>query len=313
MLDFALRRTGVTASEVATACGLNPWGSPHDLFLEKLGRGKPKEDNPGMKRGRRLEQYILQTLHEDLGRPIVSNSEQVSVVSKRNPLVIATPDGYALEHNGLPPAVVEVKSPGMRTLRQWTHPDEMADGIPAYYWPQVLWQMYACEMDHAIFAGLIPGEDIWIYHLTFNRKLFDALLARVEKFWGYVQRQEPPPSPPLDFVNTWYKQAGQELANDESVNDAARELARLRAVMKDAKESADRLEVSIKEAIGTGAGVEGSWGRATWKQVKSSAKTDWESLAKDLKPSGEMVNRHTTIKPGYRRFLLKLKGEENVE
>jgi hypothetical protein len=46
---------------------------------------------------------------------------------------------------------------------------------------------------------------------------------------------------------------------------------------------------------------------ATWKQNKPSRRTDWKALAAELNPPQELVERHTTEKPGARVLRLKTK------
>jgi hypothetical protein len=79
-------------------------------------------------------------------------------------------------------------------------------------------------------------------------------------------------------------------------------------------------ENRLKDFVGDCAGMEGDWGKITWRKAKDSAITDWKSSYKALcefaHDKGLIFNdddfsgKFTTIKPGSRRWLPKFtKGD----
>ena len=86
--------------------------------------------------------------------------------------------------------------------------------------------------------------------------------------------------------------------------ELARELFRIRAEYESLEAKKKALELFFKERIGEHHGLEGI---ATWNTTKPSLVTDWESVAKELSPAAELIEKHTTTKPGTRRFLFKFK------
>jgi hypothetical protein len=65
----------------------------------------------------------------------------------------------------------------------------------------------------------------------------------------------------------------------------------------------------LTASIGDAEGIEGAFGKVTWKAGKDVARTDWKGLVAELNPAPEIVSRFTTIEPASRRFLPSFKKE----
>lgn len=64
------RRKGIGGSDAAAICGLSPWESPIGIWLQKLGKAPPKEENESMRQGRDLEEYVAQRFTEASGKKV---------------------------------------------------------------------------------------------------------------------------------------------------------------------------------------------------------------------------------------------------
>ncbi len=64
------RRRGIGGSDAAAILGLNPWVSPFDVYLDKLGLSDPKPDTEAMRQGRDLEEYVAQRFVEATGKEV---------------------------------------------------------------------------------------------------------------------------------------------------------------------------------------------------------------------------------------------------
>lgn len=58
--QLAKRRTGITSTDIAAICGLNPYKSPMAVYLDKIGKPLEVEQTEGMFWGLALEPLLLQ-------------------------------------------------------------------------------------------------------------------------------------------------------------------------------------------------------------------------------------------------------------
>src|SRR5690606_29968470 len=58
------RRRGIGGSDIATIAGVNPWSSPVELYLDKLGELPERPETDAMRFGKRLEQVVADEFAE---------------------------------------------------------------------------------------------------------------------------------------------------------------------------------------------------------------------------------------------------------
>lgn len=138
---LAVRRTGVTATQVAKA-------ATDSGFAETVGEimnPTTIDDNPYMKFGRDNENWIVLDLKARFG--IMPNSWVIASEDER--WRMATPDGLSLDHTVL----AEVKTTG----KDWGDYSK----VPIHYRRQVQWQLYVAgkQAEACIFAWLLRTED----------------------------------------------------------------------------------------------------------------------------------------------------------
>jgi putative phage-type endonuclease len=287
----ALRRKGVTGSELAVILGMTPdsWGSPQDIWEDKLGiTDFDLEETYHMKRGRYLEAGIREWLADETGLKIVGSEELGGVhgtlVHPDYPLVIATPDGAAYDKDSMV-AAVEIKSPNWGA--GWEAPEVRRDGIPGHYLPQVTWEMAVLGVQKCIVGALLFGNLV-VYEVPFSSALFMVLLDRARKFWRYVETRTPPPvtsgsSAVKNWLERYYKQGERDEENLlPSTDDIEDHIFKLKLAEENVKASTDMADLArnkIREFIGENDGVVGPWGKITWKtNAKGSRvfRTNWK-------------------------------------
>jgi putative phage-type endonuclease len=325
-----IRKKGVTGSEIATLVGLNAYRSPQELWEEKLGmreRDLSLDDNPNIERGVFLEPALLAWTEKRVGYTVTPNSE--TFVSEKNPLIIATPDGFGFPgQNFQGRQVVEVKAPGPRSYENWGDPEEVPDSIDVAYIPQVQWEMAATDAQDAIVSTLIGGQ-LRVYRMQRSQPLIDTLTKRAEAFWACVEHQDPPP---LDFTRSverdWLKkhlanQKSDEMreygsAEAESIEDDIQKFLAAKLELDAAEEKLAQVKSFLQFFVGDAAGFTTPGYKVTWKQAKGSWKTDWKrflaTLNKALPQHVDLFER--TLKDcdyessGSRRFLVSPKKEK---
>lgn len=124
------RRSGVTATDIVTILGLNPYGSEYALFWEKLGKLPPWEGSPRTDLGLALESYVRTKMSAKLDTEIANGGLWRS---GDRPWQMSTPDGLVPWPDAAEP--VDYKT--------WDDHDRAAweDGVPPRVRAQVLWQM----------------------------------------------------------------------------------------------------------------------------------------------------------------------------
>jgi len=133
------RRKGITATDITTILGLNPYQSPYGLWWEKTSPDTPQPDPPTRRQliGQRNEPGAVEDWEAE--HPEYVTHEAGLYRSADRPWQMATPDRLVQEGPGGTSrrlvAVLEVKSWADADKRFWD------DGPPPRVRAQVLWQM----------------------------------------------------------------------------------------------------------------------------------------------------------------------------
>src|SRR5512139_912790 len=88
------RSNGIGGSDAAPICGLSPWKSAYQVWLEKRGEADgPQQDNEPMFWGRTLEPVIRQRYADVTGRTVTVPNE--ILVHPKYDWMLASLDGIA--------------------------------------------------------------------------------------------------------------------------------------------------------------------------------------------------------------------------
>jgi putative phage-type endonuclease len=189
--QLAERARGLGATDVATAAGVNPYQTPYELYLTKIGELDPEATiddaaRARMERGHRLEDVALawDRDHQAERTGVYEPYERVkrTVWHPRLPFVFCHPDARRTPWRSTR-RLVEVKT----SARPWK------DGVPRVTDAQVQVQM-ACTGAKAVDVVLLtfdgPPERFVVER---DEELIDALERVASAFWGRVERKDPPP------------------------------------------------------------------------------------------------------------------------
>lgn len=200
--------------------------TPRKIWLSKKGLLKDdgKANNPDILRGIKHEDAIRELAEKNLGQKAISMcAEHDSVPHFRVSFDGILGDGRPLE----------VKAPSWRVFQKIKN-----DGIPPYYYPQVLYQNFIAGKDEGVFiAGLIDESRgvITDHHMEVipsSQAFLSAMLRVADFFWEtYVEGDEAPPLVAQLDVDTrddetWaalaaeYKEAMEAVAFAKEVLDA---------------------------------------------------------------------------------------------
>ena len=332
MKDFD-RRSGIGGSEVASILGENPFESPLDVYLRKLGLVEERQLNENMRWGTVLEEPIAQ---EYARRNQVQLANPDTVIDKKKPFFFVSPDRFILpfkQFDVIPVKNVtdkiwkiediqkglEIKTAGIHTASKFG--EAGTDDVPPAYLIQMMWAISITAIPVWDLAVLIAGQEYREYQIKKNSELIGGLREAAEKFWvDNVMKK----TPPLPEGTAREREAISRLYPDNigEFRDATDEDLEWINLLRDARDEMDKLQVSkltaennIKLSIGDHDGliipeVFGG-GKITWKKTKGRVKVDYKGLADQFDPSEELIQRFTNITDGHKMFLVPRKWKDN--
>lgn len=193
------RGDGVGGSEVAGVCGESRYDDPLAVWKAKVGqrRGDAAEnvENEHMARGKRLEPVARRHYESLMGW----QSPPLCVIDDQHEFIRCSLDGLRTPSDDL---VLEIKSPGDRnhekSLRLVDEPSLFRSLIPHYYC-QVQYQLMITGAKAAHFVSYNESPQFGPNRFALVEVPADAAYQQfvreaVIDFWGYVEREEPPPS-----------------------------------------------------------------------------------------------------------------------
>lgn len=219
---LAARKTGIGSSDAAAVCGLSPYRSALEVYLDKTGQLADREPSAPMRWGLRLETAIAAAYEEETGRRL--ESAPAILRHDDHPWMLASIDRLATEDG----RIVELKTAraALSATNVYIGPSmdwgpAGTDQVPEGYLIQVHHQMAVSGIDRADVAVLIGGQDFRVYELARNERLVANLLEIEAAFWQQVLDRRPPdpawshPSTP-ELIRAMYKVAeGQEVTLGE--------------------------------------------------------------------------------------------------
>jgi hypothetical protein len=298
--DLALRKTGVTGSEIwDLICG-----DKLTLWARKVGLINDDYDTYVMRRGTALESGMRNLYRQETGYMV---EEVGTIVHPKDPLIICTPDGAVFRHyKETPFAALEIKVPTPPTYHEWG--ESHTDQIPIMYVGQTLFESAVLEVKETqVCADL--GTRLGVYEVPFDPEAFGILQTYVHKFWRdyVVTKKAPEPSGSADDMETVRKltpfaKYDNHIKADGELLTLVGEYRKARKAREMAEKYEDRLKGELMLHIDEHPGLIGEFGRIDYKNNKPSSNTDWHAVCNDLHASDELIQKHTQIIPGPRVF-----------
>ncbi len=311
--QLKLRLTGVGASEVAAVCGLNPYRSLLSVYMDKVGLSEYGPESPASEWGNRLEAVIAAKYSEKLAEEglILSRHSGETFRREDKTWMLCTPDGLVRSNENFHIVRgLEIKTAGFRQAWKW---GDEEDSVPEPYLLQCAWSMAVMDVPRWDLAALIAGQDYREYVINRDMELEESLIKIVGEFWEHVLDKSPPEP---DASESAKKALGQIYHGDEpTLLEATADAQEWAFKLKEAKAAAAKIgeeqmlaENNLKYIIAEHAGLEGVFGRITWKRSKDGQTTNWKEVAKELGAPDSVITKHTSTKPGSRRFLTRWAG-----
>lgn len=332
---FLERRQKVLgATDAAGVLGISPWSTPLKVYHDKVDP-IPEDDQPSLPMwlGLRLEDVVAELFTARTGLKVRSDNRHH--VHPEDTWL-----GCHLDYRvwGKPDEIVECKTQSYR--HGWG--DDGTDDIPVYYWTQAQHELLVTGARVVHFAVLFGFQDFRTFRIERDETFLETWRAAARDFWhDHVLARVPPPLMGDEFsrrvVSARYPDHDSELRRVPPERELV--ILQLRDEMAKLKEQelhVEALKNRVKDLIGPNAGVEGPWGKVTWKTIRDRVIVEWEKVADVYAGAIREVLDHvnpgdddeavrtlaaaqaaldaapslyTRIEPGYRRIDVRFKKE----
>lgn len=315
------RLTGLGGSDLGAILGLNPYRTPHDVWLEKTRRHTPEVDGIHLRHGQWNEQFIADEYTRATG--LRTQRYNAMLRHPEAPLIghvdrLVIPEGaktasYKSEIRtdlGLECKTASAFAAGRDS--EWGPAG--TDQVPQGYLLQIAGYQALTGCERWDLAALIGNSDLRIYHFTRDRELESYLLEEASRWWRdyVVADTPPPPSSELEARQRWPGHTpGKVLDADPTLYTDLTMLARLKAEIRAKEKEEQALKDRILPALADAEVV--AWAGKeimTYRANKASDKTDWKALADELlrgfapEDRARYLADYTTTQPGARVLRL---------
>lgn len=252
------RGKSIGGSDASAIVRLNEWVSPYSLWADKTGRLPPKTDNEAMRQGRDLETYVACRWEEATGKKV----RRCNAILKNSiyPFAHANIDRDVVGED----AGLECKTTSILRLKEFKGGE-----YPAAYYVQCVHYMAVTGAARWYLAVLVLNQGFYHYVIERDQAEIDALMAAEQTFWGYVERDEPPPVDgsvaTSDALETIYQESASGSADLFGLEDALTGYLSAKAALKQLQAEVSKHENTIKERLGEmESGLCGKY-RVSWK------------------------------------------------
>lgn len=300
---YAIRRTGVTSTDIAAILGISPYRSEGDVAREKL-TGEREEPDAATARRFRLGHALEDVIRgEDVAEHgIALRRVNRFIVDPNRPRLMTSLDFERVGER----TIVEAKS---GSGRAWEH------GLPEHVEAQVRWQMGVARYPRVHVAALRFGTTLDCYDLDHDEATFAGLVVIAEDFLRRLDAGGPFAENRDSTRRAWPVDDGDVIDADAELAEAVLALVETRKRKEEVEAKEDALLTAIQTRMGPAAMLRGPGWRVTWKRSKDSEVINYKPLALDAlglldaTTIDELTARHTETRPGTRRFLIKMEDE----
>lgn len=303
---LSVRKQGIGSSDAATACGLNPYKSQLELWMEKTGRdgnlpkSDPHDEESPTYWGNILEPIVAAHYTKRTGRRVRRINAVLQHPDPTLPWMLANIDREVTGSSEV--QILECKTAGINGARLWK------EGVPEYVQLQVVHQLAVTGKQAADVAVLLGGQHLEIHRIERDDRLIARLIELERHFWHYVETDTPPPADGSESADQalrclYPEDDGQavDFTDDRNLSAAFADWLSVRQSIAEAEKLEAKLKQSLQQAMGPATKASFETGSVTWKKAKDSVVLD---VTRMLQDHPEFQERYALTKPGSRRFVV---------
>lgn len=166
------RKQGITGTDASSICGLNPYKSAVQVFVDKTTEEVEEFDNESMRQGRDLEAYVAERFCELYEKKV--RRVNAICISDEYPFMLADFDRVIVGEK----AGLECKTVSAYSADKWS------DGkIPLHYQLQCQHYLAVSGYDCWYIAALILGKEFIVHKIERDEELIRNLITIEKRFW----------------------------------------------------------------------------------------------------------------------------------
>lgn len=295
-----LRKEGIGGSDASAVCGVSRWGTPYQVWAEKVNPSPVAEDEDTEPQlwGKILEVPVREEFARRTGLEVHTMNKMVRSVE--HPFMLANVDGITGPYGEFD-GVYEGKT--TRYADQWAVADDGSVTVPIEYVIQGMHYLAVLGLPTLHYAVLIGGQQMRIAEVELNENLVADLIDIEDAFWQSVLNREPPAVSGADvdtLKKRWTPSVGKTVELTGTMYTTLKVRAQHKAIIKANEESVKAIDAELMSFMGDA--EEAIWQgetAITWRQDKVG-RLD----GKGLRAAYPEIAAEHTGKPG-RRFLPK--------
>ena len=292
------RKNYIGGSDLGAICGLNPYRTALDVYLDKTSDDIACETSPAMRWGTLLEDTIAKEYAEVTGQTI--EIEPNTIYHPEYEFLGANIDRWV----GDKEYVLECKTAGFTRGKEWG--EEGTDQIPESYLVQVAYYAAICAVPKVDIAVLIGGQDFRIYTYKRNKELEEKLIKIACNFWyNHIEKRIPPKCVNTrDTFNLFPQSNYHEIVAEDNIIEKLEELKMAKLAEEQIQETIEKLKVEIQEFMRDYDLLIDNQGNviATWKNTAPRSFFDLKRFKEEAK---ELYLKYTNYTKQSRVFLIK--------
>ncbi len=271
-----IRKGYLTGSDVGAVCGMNPYKSAMQVYLDKINPEIAVMDNEAMRLGRDLEDYVARRFMEETGKKV--RKTNAMYIHDQYSFMMANIDRLVTgERAGL-----ECKTASPYQAERWK------DGkIPEWYYLQCQHYMKVLEMDGWYLAVLIYGKGFQYTYIPRDEEMLDNLVAVEQDFWENHVQAKAMPSPDGSkgadaFIQNYFQRKEGAVTKLMGFDEQITRRNELMEVIKKMQTEQKRIEQELKMYLGkeqAQIGISDHY-RVTWTEYETK-RIDTERLKKE--------------------------------
>lgn len=248
------RTRGIGGSDVGAICGVSPFTSARQIYLNKTGQFQDalKPNDAAKERmhfGHMLEPIVADEYSQRTGNKVIAVN--ATLVHKDHPWALANVDRLIVDDDGRPVGILECKTTSEYMNEEW----ESGEILMSYIY-QLNWYLWILGLEKGAFACLVGGNKFYYYDVFRNDELLEnTIIPAAEKFWfdNVLALKEPEmQATDTDFANSIYstvvKNSEITLPDDET-NELARTVFDCKAKIKELEKIMAEAQNRIKDRL----------------------------------------------------------------
>ena len=248
------RTRGIGGSDVGAICGVSPFTSARQIYLNKTGQFQDSlQPNDAAKErmhfGHMLEPIVADEYAQRTGNKIVSVN--ATLVHKDYPWALANVDRLIVDNDGRPIGILECKTTSEYMNEEW----ESGDILMSYIY-QLNWYLWILGLEKGAFACLVGGNKFYYYDVFRNDELLEnTIIPAAKSFWydNVLALKEPElQATDTEFANNKYstvvKNSEITLTDDET-NELARTVFDCKTKIKELEKIMTEAQNRIKDRL----------------------------------------------------------------